>query len=160
MLCTNVYTYSLLSLWILNCLHFSACCLNFSELFTPKQWILSFLLKVLLQMRYLSSSSILDKLKKEGDSRLLWYSYYIICAVSSFSFIYMFKLFWKDVKLETNQYAISRLYSLIQMNLFIFFASFSFHLALITKKDVSIEKRICFKKTYWWLGINYQTAYR
>ena len=73
-------------------------------------WILSFLPKTLLQMRHLSSSSILYKLKKDGDSIanaaiylvifilyiscdiyiifILWYLYYyIICAVSNFSFI-------------------------------------------------------------------------
>ena len=37
-------------------------------------------------------------------------------------------------------------YELIQINLFIFFTSFSFYLALITKKYVSIKKKICFKK--------------
>ena len=40
---------------------------------------------------------------------ILWYSYYIICVVSSFSFIYMSKLFQKKVKLQTNQYVNSRL---------------------------------------------------
>ena len=37
-------------------------------------------------------------------------------------------------------------YSLIQINLFISFTSFSFYLALMSKKYVSIEKRIYFKK--------------
>ena len=37
-------------------------------------------------------------------------------------------------------------YSLIQINLFISFTSFNFYLALMNKKYVSIEKRICFKK--------------
>ena len=36
--------------------------------------------------------------------------------------------------------------SLIQINLFISFTSFSFYLALMSKKYVSIEKRIYFKK--------------
>ena len=36
--------------------------------------------------------------------------------------------------------------SLIQINLFISFTSFRFYLALITKKYVSIEKRIYFKR--------------
>ena len=67
LLCTNVYTHSL-SLWILSLLHFSAYSLNFGQPFTPKHWILFFLSKVLLQMRHLSSSSILDKFKKEEDS--------------------------------------------------------------------------------------------
>ena len=42
--------------------------------------------------------------------------------------------------------AIVDFYSLFQINLFISFTSFSFYLAPITKKYVSIEKRICFKK--------------
>ena len=37
-------------------------------------------------------------------------------------------------------------YSLIQINLFISFTSFSFYLALMSKKYVSIEKRLYFKK--------------
>ena len=65
LLCTNTYTDSLLSLWILNLLHFSACSLNFGQSFTPKQRVLSFPPKVLLQMRHLSSYWILDKLKKK-----------------------------------------------------------------------------------------------
>ena len=65
LLCTNVYTYSLLSLWVLSLLHFSACFLNFGQPFTPKQWISSFLPKVLLQMRHLFSSSILVNSKKK-----------------------------------------------------------------------------------------------
>ena len=42
--------------------------------------------------------------------------------------------------------SIADFYSLIQINLFISFTSFSFYLALINKKYVSIGKRICFKK--------------
>ena len=71
---------------------------------------------------------------------ILWYSYYIIY---SFSFIYMLKLFQKDVN---SSILILGFYSLIQINLFISFASFSFYVALMTKKYVSIKKRICFKK--------------
>ena len=37
-------------------------------------------------------------------------------------------------------------YSLIQINLFISFTSFSFYLALMSKKYGSIEKRMYFKK--------------
>ena len=37
LLCTNAYTYSLLSLCILSFLYFSVCCLNFGQPFTPKQ---------------------------------------------------------------------------------------------------------------------------
>ena len=40
---------------------------------------------------------------------ILRYSYYIICAISSFSFIYISKFFRKYVKLKTNQYVNSRL---------------------------------------------------
>ena len=58
----------------------------------------------------------------------------------------MLKLLRKNVKLQTNQISIVDFFSLIQINLFISFTSFSFYLALITKKHVSIEKRICFKK--------------
>ena len=68
LLYTYVYTYLLLSLWILSLLHFSAYSLNFGQSFTPKKWTLSFLSKVLLQMTHLSSSSIQDKLKNEEDS--------------------------------------------------------------------------------------------
>ena len=55
------------------------------------------------------------------------------------------KLFQKDVKLQTNQHANSIL-SDPKKKLFISFTSSSFCLDLITKKYVSIEKRICFKK--------------
>ena len=55
------------------------------------------------------------------------------------------KLFQKDVKLQTNQHANSML-SDQKKKLFISFTSSSFCLDLITKKYVSIEKRICFKK--------------
>ena len=78
LLCTYVYTYSLLSLWILSLLRFSACPLNFGKSFTPKQWTLSFLLKVLLLMKHLSSCSILDKLKKEEDSKASAATYLVI----------------------------------------------------------------------------------
>ena len=56
------------------------------------------------------------------------------------------KLFQKDVKLETNQHANSILSDPKKKKLFISFTSSSFCLDLITKKYVSIEKGICFKK--------------
>ena len=40
---------------------------------------------------------------------ILWYPYYIIRTVSSFSFIYILKLFQNNVKLQTNQYVDNRL---------------------------------------------------
>ena len=42
--------------------------------------------------------------------------------------------------------SIADFYSMIQIKLFISFTSFRFYLALITKKYVSNEKRIFFKK--------------
>ena len=77
---------------------------------------------------------------------ILWYSYHIICAVSRFSFIYVWKLLQNDVKLQTNQYVNSRLLFTNPKKLSISFTSFSFYLAFIAKKYVSTEKRTCFKK--------------
>ena len=109
-----IYTYSLLSLWVLSLLLSSACSLNFGQLSTPKQWILSFILKALLQMRHLPSSSILDKPKKEEDpiaNTVIYLVIFILSFVQSVvsQFIYMLKLFQKVVKLQTNQYVNSRL---------------------------------------------------
>ena len=104
-----------LSLWILNLLDFSASSLGFGQSFIPKQWILSFLSKVLLQIRHLSSSLVTDQLKKEEDSVTkccnLPCDIHIISFVQSI-FSHSFtclKLFPKDVKLEMNQYVNSRL---------------------------------------------------
>ena len=74
---------------------------------------------------------------------ILWYSYYIICAVSRFSFIYMLKIFQEDVKLQTNQYVNRRLLFTDPNECIYLLTLLSFYLALITKK---YEKRICFKK--------------
>ena len=74
------------------------------SIFTPKQWVLSFLLKVLLQMRLLPSSSIPDKLKNEEDSTAnvavylrIIILYHLCSHFLIFSLIYMFKFSQKDV---------------------------------------------------------------
>ena len=64
-----------------------------------------------------------------------------------FLIIYMSKLFQKDAKLQTNKYVNSRLL-LADPNKFIYLFYIIQLLSgfYLTKKYVSIEKRICFKK--------------
>ena len=65
--------------------------------------------------------------------------YYIICAVSSFSFINVLKLFLKNVKLRTNQYVNSRL-------LFTDPSEFIYLIYIIQLLPGSYTHKICF---YW-----------
>ena len=77
---------------------------------------------------------------------ILWYSYYIICAVSSFSFLYMWKTFQKMEDCKRINMSMVYFHSLIQINLFISVASINIYPALITRKCGPIENRICFIK--------------
>ena len=87
---------------------------------------------------------------------ILWYSFIIFIFHHLYSqsfFIHLLfphfslKLFQKDVNCKQINISIVVFLLTDQINLFMsFIYLFSFYLAFITRKYVSIEKRICFKK--------------